>query len=140
MVPKVGWDLWCVFLSKYGEKIFCEKEICFKSKNKCLVTNWHLFLWLRNNFSTLLRAPNKKDWFSYSSNLPRMFTMEYIFCLLIPLEHTLVYVFLFILKYIRIFYKIKDGGFCKKANLMLRRLFYSASFNEDNIACTFTES
>lgn len=104
MVAKVGWDLWCVFLSKCGEKIFCEKKISFKSKNKCLLTNWPLFLWLRDNFSTLLRALNKKDWFNYSSNLPRVFKMQYIFCRLNLLERTLVYVFLFALKYIsRIF-------------------------------------
>lgn len=67
--------------------------------------------------------------------------MEYIFCLLSPLEPTLFYVFLFTLKYIgRMFYKIKDEVFCKKTNLMLRRLFYFSSFNEDSIACIFTES
>lgn len=68
--------------------------------------------------------------------------MEHIFCLFSPLEHTLVYVFLFTLKYISsMFYKIKDKGFCKKTNLMLRRLdFTCVSFNEDSIACIFIES
>lgn len=68
--------------------------------------------------------------------------MEHIFCLCSPLEHTLVYVFLFTLKYIgSMFYKTKDKGFCKKTNLMLRRLdFTCGSFNEDSIAYIFTES
>lgn len=69
--------------------------------------------------------------------------MEYIFCLLSPLEHTLeqYYVFLFILKYIgRMFYKIKDKGVCKKTNLILRRLDFTVPASMKTVLLIFSQN
>lgn len=125
MVSKMGWNLWYVFLSKDGEKSSIKKRFALNLKTSVWSLFGYLFLQLRKNSFTLLRRFKNKDWFNYSSNSPRVFTVEYTFCLFRPPEHMLVYVFLFTLKYIgSILSKRKDEGFFKKSDFMLRRLAF----------------